>query len=245
MSAPVWQVVIADLKASRKVPTRERGELHRALGRAIARVMRVYGEGFRLAPEVLKGDELQAVLHPGAPGLKIVTYLRAQLIVKSGRRVELRAGLGRGPIDRLSSRGPFASDGPAFQRARAALEQARRNGSGRLTGWNTGDAFFDTLARATLGLVDAFESRWTAPQWEAVAGRLEAKALHDIAKEKGVSFQSVSKRLRAAAWNEVQQAIDLLETTIAMVDPEGVNLRGPGAGARPAGRESKHSRSKG
>src|SRR6266571_4070206 len=178
----LWQVVIADLKSSRQIPARERPAVDRALRKAVARTLRIFGAHFRLVPQLLKGDELQAVLRPEAPALAILTYLRSQLIVGAGRK-----------IDRLSSRGPFESEGEAFHRARAALDLSRQRGSGRLTGWITGQGEFDEVADAVLGLADAFAVRWTLPQWEAVAGRLERKDLHAIARERRVSFQSVSK----------------------------------------------------
>jgi hypothetical protein len=233
-AAPFWQAMIADLRSSRAIPARERPGVDRALRRAITRVQRQFGRDFRLDPEVLRGDELQAVLQPGAPALRIVTYLRAQLVIAAGRSLALRVGLGSGTIQRLSRRGPFASEGEAFHRAREALEAAKR-GSGRLTGWITGDPFVDRLAAVTLALLDSYTARWTSPQWEAIAGRLEGKGLHEIARAERVSFQSVSKRLRAATWSEVQQAADLLEAA-ARVAPVPVRPpEGEWAGSRSRG----------
>jgi hypothetical protein len=225
MESRPWQVLIADLRSSRAIPARERPRVDRALRTAVARVLRRYGAHFRLVPELLRGDELQAVLKADAPALAILTYLRAQLALEAGRGTALRAGLGRGAIVKLSSRGPFASEGEAFHRARAALDAARRSGGARLTGWVTGDEFVDMLADVLLALTDSFASRWTLPQWEAVAGRLEDKGLHQIARGKGVSFQSVSKRLLAASWNEVQRAIELLESAARSAEPERVPAR--------------------
>ncbi|OGF14304.1 MAG: hypothetical protein A2W00_06010 [Candidatus Eisenbacteria bacterium RBG_16_71_46] len=211
METRSWQVVIGDLRASRRIPARRRPRVDRALMQAIARTLRRYEGHFRLAPEVLKGDELQAVLRPDAPVLSILIYLRAQLALGVERAPQLRAGIGRGAIERLSPKGPFASDGEAFHRARAALERLRHATSVRLTTWVSGDPAFDATAEAVLGLVDAMAGRWTSPQCEAIIGRLEGKGLDEIARAKGVRFQSVSKRLRAASWNEVQQAVEHLE----------------------------------
>src|SRR5262245_2199318 len=94
-----WQVLIADLEASRSLSARERPAVDRALRRAIVRVLRIHGRHFRLVPEVLKGDELQAVLKPDAPALSILVALRARLVAEAGRRLQLRAGIGRGTID--------------------------------------------------------------------------------------------------------------------------------------------------
>src|SRR5258705_10727650 len=102
-----WQALIADVKASRRLDRRSRTAADRGVRQSIARRVRRYPRAFRLTPEVLRGDELQAVLRADAPSLEILTYLRAQLAVATRGRVELRAGIGHGPIPRLSSKGPF------------------------------------------------------------------------------------------------------------------------------------------
>ena len=71
-----------------------------------------------------------------------------------------------------------------------------------------------------LGLTDALWSRWTQAQWEAVAGRLESKGIQEIARDSGIRFQNVSKRLIAASWNEVHQAMNWLELAEAAAVPE-------------------------
>lgn len=225
-----WQVLIADLVSSRSIPAADRTSVDRAMARAIDRTLHVHREHFRLGPQVLKGDELQAVLRPDAPALSILTYLRAQLAGREGRAIRLRAGLGAGRITRLSPKGPFASEGEAFHRARAAVEGLKVGRVDRLTGWVTGDAHFDRWASSMLPLLDAIMNRWTPAQWEAVAGRLETRGMDDIARRSGVTFQSVSKRLRAASWNEARGAMLLLEasTAGALLGASG------GAGARVA-----------
>ncbi|HEY2953893.1 MAG TPA: SatD family protein [Candidatus Eisenbacteria bacterium] len=228
-----WLVLIADLRSSRAIPARERPGVDRALRRAIVRTLRLHGRHFRLIPEVLRGDELQAVLKPDAPALAILTYLRAQLALAAGRSTALRAGLGSGAIQRLSRRGPFASEGEAFHRARTALEEAKGSGTTRLTAWVTGDPTVDRMASVLLALTDSFTGRWTGPQWEAIAGRLEGKGLHEIAREQRVSFQSVSKRLRAASWSEVHEVATLLEDSARAPRPAPGAAR-VAAGVRPS-----------
>jgi SatD family protein len=211
MATGRWQVIIADLRASRDIAPAQRKRVDTALRRAMASVRRRFRAHIRSGPELLKGDELQIVLRPEAPALALLTYLRARFAIEVDARYELRAGLGRGRIERLSPKGPFASDGEAFHRAREALDAAHAGGGSRRTGWKTGDPSFEALAESMLGLTDALWSRWTAAQWEAVAGRLEGKGIQEIARDSGIRFQNVSKRLIAASWNEVHHAMRWLE----------------------------------
>jgi len=206
-----WQVLIADLRGSRGLGPAQRKRVDSALRHAIRATRRRFLSGIRSGPEVLKGDELQAILRPEVPALSLLTYLRAQFAVGVDSQVELRAGLSRGRIERLSPKGPFASDGEAFHRARNALEAVREAGGSRRTGWEVADAGFAGWAATVLGLTDALWSRWTTAQWEAVAGRLEGKGIQEIARGSGIRFQNVSKRLIAASWNEVHHAIEWLE----------------------------------
>lgn len=228
MRNPRWQVFIADLVSSRSIPAADRASVDRALARAIDRTLHVHREHFRLGPQVLKGDEMQTVLRPDAPALSILTYLRAHLAGREGRVLRLRVGLGAGRIARMSPKGPYASDGEAFHRARAAIEGLKAGRVERLTGWVTGEPQFDRWAGSMLPLLDAIMNRWTPAQWEAVAGRLETRGMDDIARRSGVTFQSVSKRLRAASWKEALGAMRLLESSVG-----GALLGGKGgAGAR-------------
>ena len=206
MPSATWLAVIGDVKSSRNLPGPLRAKLSSQIRGAMADVVRFAPTAFRIAPGSLKGDEIQAVLRPEAPGMRIVTYLRAVLRVRTDGAVSLRVGLGGGAVDRMSPKGPFESDGPAFHRARAALELVRKAGASRLSAWQTGDAGFDDLAGAMLGIMDSVVARWTLPQWAAVRERMEGKGLKRIAKQEAVSVQSVSKRLITASWSEFDAA---------------------------------------
>lgn len=211
MAAGRWSVLILDVKGSRRVALdggRGTVELVRA---AIRDTVRWQSRGFRLAPELLKGDEVQAVLHAQAPPLRTLFHLRAGVAERSRGKVQLWSAIGRGAIDRLSSKGPFESDGPAFHRARHALDSAKRAGSARQTAAETGDTATDRTLRAILGLLDALAARWTPLQWQGVHRRLEGGTMQSIAKKTDVSFQMVSKRLRAVSWNEVDEAITVAD----------------------------------
>ena len=228
----LWLALIADVKASRDIPARLRPRVDLALKRAAARTLKRFDSHFRLAPQVLRGDELQAVLRPDAPVLSIVTYVRAHFALGVDHPAELRAGIGRGTIARLSPKGPFASDGEAFHRAREALDHLKKRSQSAMTAWSSGDPLLDAMAATVLGLTDALASRWTRPQLEAIAGRLEDKGLHDIAQATGVRFQNVSKRLRAASWNEVHQAFRFLEAGVVLRDGGGPSRLLPISGER-------------
>lgn len=207
MAAGQWSVLILDVKGSRRVALEGGRGTAELLRSAIRDTVRWQSRGMRLAPELLKGDEIQAVLHAHAPPVRTLFHLRAGVAERSRGRIHLWAAIGRGAIDRLSSKGPFESDGPAFHRARHALESVKQAGGARRTAAETGDAPTDRTLRAILGLLDALAARWTPLQWQGVHRRLEGGTMQSIAKKTDVSFQMISKRLRAVSWNEVDEAI--------------------------------------
>ena len=211
MAKRPWQVLIGDLQASRKIPSPTRTGVDRALAQAILATKRQFPGAFKLSPMVLKGDELEAVLDPGAPALTVLTYLRARFALKVGRKPALRAGIGWGEIDHMDKRSPFASEGRAFHRARSALDAVKQVRVGRLTGWQTGDETFDEQAGAILPLLDSLFRRLSVEQWEAIALRLEGLNLEQIARKLGIRFQAVHKRLSTGSWDEAHQAIRFLE----------------------------------
>jgi SatD family (SatD) len=213
-SSKKWQVLILDLKASRKIPPSGRRAVDKALIKAAEIAAKRYQKDFRLAPRLLKGDELEAVLRSDAPSLLILTFIRAQFAMAIGRTPALRAGIGWGRIDHMDSENPFESDGPAFHAARAALDAVKGPRSGRLTGWVTGTSF-DAEADAVLPVLDVFFRRWSRPQWEAVAKRIEERNLREIGAQLGVRLQAIHKRLSTASWDETLQVMHYLQGRFA------------------------------
>ncbi len=213
MSSRQWQVWIADLRASKKIAAERRELASRQLSDAIEQTVRAHRRSFKLRPSVLRGDEIQAVLLPDAPALTILTYLRAQLATRARPIQALYAGLGHGEISKLHPRNPFESDGPAFHRARQALDSLKSRKHGRtLTAWITSIPSFDEGATAMLPLLDGYFSRWSREQWQAVAHQLRGATMRSIGEVLGVTAQAVNKRLVIARWNEVFKAILYLES---------------------------------
>jgi len=211
VASGIWSVLILDVVGSRRLALVPRSGLTDVLRPAIREAVRWQPHGFRLAPEILKGDEIQSVLHTKSAPLRTLMHLRAAVAARSGGRVRLWAGIGRGTITRLSTKGPFESDGPAFHRARRALDSLRSSNGTRLTACESGVPDVDQPLRAILGLLDSLAARWTPLQWHGVLKRLEGKTLQAIATRSDVSLQMVSKRLRAVSWHEVDEAITIAD----------------------------------
>jgi len=130
--------------------------------------------------------------------------------------VLLRIGMGRGPVDVVSTQTPYAEDGPAYHRARRAFEtvravpaRSRRSAARpfdsaseaqRSTAFDLGDTSSPIIAALLLHM-DALMSDWSLVHWQAIDGILRGDTLEAIGERLRVSPQTVFKRLKTARFD--------------------------------------------
>jgi len=152
------------------------------------------------------GDELQGALAADDDGAALAVDLALDLVRDGGWSV----GIGLGAVDRPLPEVSRAASGPAFVRARAAVERAKRRGRGSVPLAVVGadaepHATIAADAQALLHLLGAVVSRRSAAGWEAVDALVAHRGpapQRASAVALGVSEQAVSQRLRAALWAE-------------------------------------------
>ncbi len=149
---------------------------------------------------ISRGDEVQGVM---------AGWLSAPQLVRSLRWLckphKLRIGIGIGYHEGRLGADPWKMNGPAFFRARQALESIAA-GKEPATRVVTGEEGLDTLINTAWLLLDTITNRWTPGQWEAVMTYEQAGTFAAAAKVLGVAAQNVQKRCKAAHWNQVRQA---------------------------------------
>ncbi len=198
-------VVLADIVDSRSLPAEQR--------RAVQdRIQAVTDDN--LAFRFTGGDEFEWALPDQPDALDQLLLMRAQLAVPAdgAPAVQLRCGLGRGAITVTSRQGPYAEDGPAYHRARAAYTELRQaDGRSR----SSHDAPFEPAGRAPrltclhdgredpvrdalLVLMDAIMTSWNPARWEAIRLRLQGLRLESAGEQLGISAQAVQQRLKTA-----------------------------------------------
>ena len=111
---------------------------------------------------ISRGDEVQGVM---------AGWLSAPQLVRSLRWLckphKLRIGIGIGYHEGRLGADPWKMNGPAFFRARQALESIAA-GKEPATRVVTGEEGLDTLINTAWLLLDTITNRWTPGQWEAV-----------------------------------------------------------------------------
>jgi len=152
------------------------------------------------------GDELQGVLAADDDGAALAVDLALDLVRDGGWSV----GIGLGAVDRPLPAASRAASGPAFVRARSAVERAKRRGRGSVPLAVVGadaepHATIARDAQALLHLLGAVVARRSPAGWEAVDALVAQRGpapQRASAAALGVSEQAVSQRLRAALWAE-------------------------------------------
>jgi hypothetical protein len=198
-------VVVADIVGSRRLGAAER--------RAVQQRVLAHA-GDHSAFRVSGGDEFEWSLPDEASSLDKLLRLRLLLGIAEGDvpGVELRCGVGRGAVSVSSTAGPYAEDGPAYHRARSAMErlrapfpQARRSTTDplepgappvRRTAWV--DEVANAERDALLLHMDRLFTRWSDPQRVAIRAVLDGATYDEVGRAEGVSSQAVQARLKAA-----------------------------------------------
>jgi hypothetical protein len=161
-----------------------------------------------LSPFTLsRGDEIQGVLEGWLRAPEIVRHLRLAC-----RPLELRVGIGIGLQAEPLEANPWEMDGPAFHRARSALDGAKRKKE-RSTTVRTGSPELDDLLNCIWLLIDVRQAKWTDKQWAAVQAYEKYATYEEASKKLGISLQNVQKRCRAADWQELKAAEKTLART--------------------------------
>ncbi|MFD6178794.1 MULTISPECIES: hypothetical protein [unclassified Isoptericola] len=156
------------------------------------------------------GDEIQGLLEADDDGSALAVDVVLDLVRDGGWSV----GVGLGAVGRPLPAASRAASGPAFVRAREAVERAKRRGRGSVPLAVVGDdaephATIARDAQALLHLLGAVVARRSAAGWEAVDTLLAQRGpapQRASAAALGVSEQAVSQRLRAALWAEDEAA---------------------------------------
>jgi len=196
MARPPYVALIADVVASRARTPRARAALQQRL-RELARALNARFRAHLAArAAVTLGDELQALFTGPVPVWPVAHELRLAI-----PDVEWVVACGKGELTTPLHRGVTAPelDGPCYHAARAALDDAKREG--QVFAFGGFDAAVDGYAR----YYSALYRGWSTGQRllaNAQRARPAAK-LKELAKLVGVAPTSISHRRRRMAWHLV------------------------------------------
>jgi hypothetical protein len=202
---PPRAVLVADIVGS----TRTR-HVHALLAARLRLASAVHlKEGLiRLPYAITAGDEFQTV----AAGLRHIPTLLFDLR-RLMRPLQLRIGVGIGPIP-----GPLRAPvnqlgGPAFEYARIAMDEAKdaRAHSGKDTRFHSKNSQFDLLANLIYNLQDALVGNPSKKQWKTMDAYLDKGRVDLAARSLRINASTASRNLRRSHFWESQETMDVMK----------------------------------
>jgi len=194
-------VVIADIVGSRRLDDRDAAQ--RAIEDAVARVQRDHPVA-AVALTATVGDEFQAVYPELSAALRSLLLL--QLALPGG--VQLRFGVGLGPVEPVESASGRISDGPGWWAARGAIDEVHRlqdravpSARTRVVAAPGEDADMDAriaYANAYLLARDELVGAMSDRTRRLTYGRCLGRPQRELAAAEGITQPAVSQALASA-----------------------------------------------
>ncbi|WP_262849250.1 SatD family protein [Mumia quercus] len=161
------------------------------------------------------GDEVQGLLDSPDDVVRVV--------VRALRDGRWWIGVGVGEVEGPLPATTRAGRGPAYVRARAAVERAKVEPQPVVVRAEEGELAED--AESALWLLASLLGRRSEAGWEAVdamghAGSPHPPTQREAASALGISAQAMSRRLAVAGWTEERRGRTLAARLLAASDPE-------------------------
>ncbi len=192
-------VIISDIIGSRKLNDRERHEWQLFLKSAIVQINEKFSDYIEAPFMITKGDEFQGVLKKIGSVHSIVMEFERLIFP-----LTMRFGVGHGVIQKMGSKIPIEMDGPAFHRAQAALNVAKKKKKVIII--ETENEFFNLQVNTIYQLIYAVKERWSDISYKRYWKYQECGTYERVAQEEGVSTQAVWDSLNNSHAMEVIQA---------------------------------------
>ena len=202
-----YTVIISDIIGSRKLNDYERHEWQLFLKSAIVQVNESFASQIEAPFMITKGDEFQGVL-------KKLSSVH-QVIMKFEKLIfplTLRFGVGHGSIQKMGSNIPIEMDGPAFHKAQAAINRAKKKKQTVVV--HTANENFNQMVNTIYQLMYAIKGRWSDINFKRYWKYQEFGTYERVAQEEGVSTQAVWDSLNHSNAIEVINAETILNRII-------------------------------
>lgn len=172
----------------------------------LAAVSALAGSRLALSPERTAGDEIQMAVADPATVLALMLMLT--------RTGAWSVGVGVGRVEEPLPASVRAARGPAFVRARDAVDRAKRATTRLAITGGDGAADAEALVRLLVELRD----RRSDEGWEVYDLLAAGLTQRDAAARLGITESAVSLRAKAAALRAEEAAIPALERVLARLD---------------------------
>jgi SatD family (SatD) len=139
------------------------------------------------------------------------------------RPLDLRIAVGMGRIlQPLKQPINVFSGGPAFERARAGMEELQGRKPGRfrgLTCFRSGNPDFDAVLNLIYGLHDSLVARTSEKQWETINAQWKGRNQDSAARRIGVEKSTVSRNLQRGFYRQMEATVSEV-TALMKIGPD-------------------------
>jgi hypothetical protein len=203
-----YLVLIGDVVGSRHLSAPARASLQKRL-RAELEALNKSRKGLVSPYTLTLGDEFQAVFREPS-GI----FADAFTLLARTAPQRMRFALAVGEIvTPLNPKQAIGMDGPAFHRARAALE--RLKAADRLFGVQSADEPEPaSTTGATLNILSSWVEAWKPTRLILFASLLRGAGVPELAETAGITSRAVNKNIRAAELDEWRTILQNIERTL-------------------------------
>jgi hypothetical protein len=194
-----YAVVTCDVVGSRQID-----DFRRKRDRKLRRISASHLEKKWILSEyaITAWDEFEGILSSPTEAPAAILDLRRHF-----HPLELRIGIGIGEVTEPKRKpvNVFAA-GEAFLRAREAINhlKGKRNKTGTLTSFVSGQQMFDLIANTIYQLHDSLLESISARQWQTIDVLMQTTAQDRAAKKLRLNKSTVSRNLRRASWRQIE-----------------------------------------
>lgn len=216
--------IIGDIRNSKKIKNRE--EVQVKLKDTLQDINKKYLNDIASKFTITLGDEFQGLLISGKNVLAIVAEIERKMYP-----TKIRFGIGIGDIiTDINPELSIGADGPAYHKARQAIEFLRKNEKRKQAGKSDIRIEADIentvgveLVNTVLSLMTVIKNSWTDRQREAIWDMTEHNDTQSIAaKRLGIEQSSFQKHLAGGNYYTYREALNTLEKILGEVRRQNV-----------------------
>lgn len=211
--------IIGDIRNSKKIKNREDVQLK--LKNTLQNINNKYQQDIASKFTITLGDEFQGLLINGKNVMAIITEIERKMYP-----AKIRFGIGIGDIiTDINPELSIGADGPAYYKARQAIDFLRQNERKKQAGKtdirveiDDGDNICIELINTVISLMAVIRNSWTDRQREAIWDMLEYNDTQsNAAKRLGIEQSSFQKRLDSGNYYTYREALYTVEKILSKI----------------------------
>ncbi len=213
----IYAVLTGDIISSSTLPHKGKTEIMKRVQHIHSELLGVFQLRKISRISIFRGDGWQSAFSPAHKALRVAVYIRCCLKEVDNMKADSRIGIGIGPVTVLPSKKIETGDGTAFTLSGNSLDSLKKGKGIGIQIDSTNEiakVALNAIVVAAGNLVQGFTNSQATAVRRALKGWNHQK-IADAWKEHPVSRQSVTKHLKSAGWNVLEEQIQAFEKIVS------------------------------